>query len=449
MKRRQRMKRYGRIFLLAILICGIARFSFSQEKLVLTLEESISLALSQNPFHLASEEKVVTAQYMLKEAQSRLFPTLAAQGLHTLDEKVFELDLPSFFPGQPPQKVKMDFTKDYQFSLGLTFPLYTGGRILSGFRQAKYNLESARETVKQSEGQMVFNVKRAFYGYLLGKEFAEVVEEAVKLAEKHLENVKSLYRAGMASKFDLLRSEVQLENLKPRLIKARNSLKVVELSLKSLLGLELSQPIEVKGGLIYEPFEPSEEECLEKALLNRPELNQLNLQKGIAGEMLKLARTSRLPTLAISGNYNFWADTFSLSGQNWQSFYTVNLVVTVPLFSGFSVSAQVGQTKSMINELELTHKGLVEAVKLEVRQAILNMKEARESILSQEKNVEQAQESVRIAELNFSEGIATTLDVSSAQVALTEAKSNYAQALFDYVMSIAQLQKAMAIGWKE
>lgn len=443
------MRRSGVIFLLILMVFGMVKFSFSQEKLILTLEESIRLALSQNPFHLASKEKVIAAQSMVKEAQSRFFPSLNAQGLNTLDEKVFELVMPSFIPGQPPQKVKFDFTRDYQFSLSLSVPLYTSGRLFSGFRQAKYNLLSTEETVKQSRDEMVFNVKRAFYGYLLGKKFAEVAEEAVKLAEKHLNNVKSLYNAGLASKFDLLRSEVQLANLKPQLIKARNSLNVTELSLKSLLGLDLSQPIEVKGDLVYEPIELDLEASLEKARFNRPEINQLKYQRKMAGEMLKLARASNLPTLSVSGTYNFWADSFSFKKDIWQSFYVVNLVLTLPIFNGFATSAQVGQSKALIRELEFTQRGLIEGIKLEVRQAILNLHEAKESLFSQEKNVEQAQESVRIAELNFSEGLATTLDVSSAQVALIQAKTNYAQALYDYVMSLAKLDKAMGIGWNE
>jgi outer membrane protein TolC len=91
----------------------------------------------------------------------------------------------------------------------------------------------------------------------------------------------------------------------------------------------------------------------------------------------------------------------------------------------------------------------VESIKLEVQQAVLKINEARESLLSQEKNVEQAEESLRIAELNFSEGMATSLDVSASQAALTLAKTNYAQALYDYVLALAELEKAMGIGWEK
>ncbi len=443
------MKKAKSILLVILLIFFATKFSFTQEKLALTLEESIRLALSQNPYHLAAGERLETARAKLREAAANFFPSLNAQGLHTLDEKLFVLEFPSFIPGEPPQKVTFDFTRDYQFSLSLSLPLFTSGRLTSGFKQAKYNLLSIEEAVKQSKHITVFNAKKAFYGHLLAENFVKVAEETAEVAEKHLKNVKSLYEVGMASKFDLLRSEVQVANLKPQLIKARNNLKIAELSLKTLLGLDLFQPIEIKGYLTYEPFEPDLEESISKALLNRPEISQLGFQKQMAGEMLKLTRASSLPALAISGTYNFWADQFNFRKDTWQSYYAVNLVLTVPLFNGFATSARVAQSKATIKELDLTKRGLEDMVKFEVRQVILMLNEAKESLLSQEKNVEQAQESLRIAELNFSEGLATTLDVSSVQAALTQAKTNYSQALYDYVISLAQLDKAMGVGWND
>ena len=439
------MKKVKRLLLIVLLVFSSVKFSSPQETLTLTLEESIRLALAQNPSYLATEEKVETARARVREAAASFFPSLNAQGLQTLDEKLFVLEFPSFIPGQPPQRMSIDFTKDYQFSLSLTLPIFTGGRLTSGFKQAKYNLLSSEEGARQSKQTTVFNTKQAFYSCLLAKSFVRVAEEAVEVAEKHYNNVKSLYEVGMASKFDLLRSEVQVANLKPQLIRARNSLKIAELALKTLLGLDLSQSVEIKGELAFEPFEPDLEESISKALFNRPEVSQVRYQKDMAGEMLKMARASSLPTIALSGNYNFWADNFNFQKDNWQSYYTVNLAFSIPIFNGFAASARVAQSKAMIKEIELADKGLQDMIKFEVRQAILKLKEAHESLLSQEKNVEQAQESLRIAELNFTEGMATTLDVSSAQAALSQAKTNYSQALYDYVISRAQLEKAMGV----
>jgi len=439
------MEKVRRLLVVALMVFSSAIFCSPQETLTLTLEDSIRLALSQNPNYLAAEEKVETARAQVREAAASFFPSLNAQGLQTLDEKLFVLEFPSFIPGQPPQRFSIDFTKDYQFSLSLSLPIFTSGRLTSGFKQAKYNHLSTEEGVRQSKQMTVFNTKQAFYSCLLAKDFVKVAEEAVEVAEKHYKNVKSLYEVGMASKFDLLRSEVQVANLKPQLIRARNSLKIAELALKTLLGLDLSQPVEIKGELAYEPFEPDLEESISKALFNRPEVSQVRYQREMAGEMLKMARASNLPTIALAGTYNFWADNLNFKKDNWQSYYTVNLGFSIPIFNGFATSARVAQSKAMIKEIELADKGLQDMIRFEVRQALLKLNEAHESLLSQEKNVEQAQESLRIAELNFSEGMATTLDVSSAQAALSQAKTNYSQALYDYVISRAQLEKAMGV----
>jgi outer membrane protein TolC len=439
----------GKILLVFIVLLSLIHMTFSQERITLTLDKSVNLALTQNPYHLATEERVDAAYSRLREAASGFMPSLNAQGQHTLDEKVMELEFPSFVPGEPPQRVEIDFTRDYQFSMSLSLPLFTGGRLTSGFKQAKYNLESTKETVRQSKHLTVFNTKRAFFGHLLAKEFVSVAEEAVRVAEENLENVKNMYEVGMASKMDLLRSEVRLTNMQPEVIAAKNNLRISELNLKTVLGMDLSQPVEVEGALSYEPLEPGLEECIATALTNRPEVKQFDFQKKMAGEALKFSRAGYLPTLAVSGSYSFWADKLNFRKDTWSSFYAVNLVLNIPIFNGFKESAQIAQSKAMIREIELNQKALQDAVELEVRQAVLMLIEAKETLLSQEKNTEQAKESLRITQLNFSEGMATTLDVISAEAAYNQAQVNYSQALYNYVVAAAELDRAMGVGYED
>jgi len=430
---------------LGIVLAG-AGFCPAQEAkpaLVLTLDEAIAMALRQNPFFLATQEKEVQAKAGVRQAVSGFLPSLNAQGTDTLDEKLFVLEFPSLIPGEPPQRISIDFTKDYQMALGFSLPLFAGGRLVAGYKQANYGLQASRESVRLSEQETIFNVKKAFYGYLLAREFSSVAEEALALAEKFRENVKNLYEVGMASKFDLLRSDVQVANLKPQAIKAKNSIEVAELGLKTILGIELDTPLEVKGELVAVPLDVGAEGVIEEALAQRPELRQLNYQRLMAGEMLKIARGSALPTLAIGGTYNFWSDALNLRKGSWQNYYTINLSLSFPIFNGFESRARIGQSKAAIRELEWTRKGLSDAIAFEVRQAVLNNNQARETLLSQEKNIEQAREAVRIAELNYAEGLATNLDVSTAQVALSQARTNYSQALYDCVISQAQLEKAV------
>lgn len=439
----------GKIFLVIAVLLSLIQMSFPQERLTLTLDKSVRIALTQNPYHLATEERVDAAYSRLREAASGFLPSLNAQGQHTLDEKVMELEFPSFVPGEPPQRVEVDFTRDYQFSMSLSFPLFTGGRLTSGFKQAKYNLESTKEAVRQSRHLTVFNTKRAFYGHLLAKEFVSVAEEAVRVAEENLNNVKNMYEVGMASKMDLLRSEVRLTNMQPEVIAAKNNLRISELSLKTVLGLELSQPVEIEGSLSYEPFEPDLDECISQAVAHRPEIKQIDFQRKMAGESLKLSRAGYLPSLAVSGSYSFWADKLNFRKDTWSSFYTVNLVLNIPIFNGFKESAQVAQSKAVIREIELNQKALQDAVEFEVRQAFLLLMEAKETLVSQEKNTEQAKESLRITQLNFSEGMATTLDVISAEAAYSQAQVNYSRALYNYVVAVADLDRAMGVGYED
>jgi outer membrane protein len=439
----------GKIFLVFVVFLSLVNVSFTQEKLTLTLDKSVRFALSQNPYHLAAEERVDAAYSKVREAASGFLPSLNAQGQQTLDEKVFELEFPSFIPGEPPQRVEVDFTRDYQFSMSLTLPLFTGGRLTSGYKQARYNLESTKEAVRQSKHLTVFNTKRAFYSYLLAKEFVSVAEEAVRVAEGNLTNVKNMYEVGMASRMDLLRSEVRLTNMQPEVIAAKNALKISELNLKTVLGLDLSLPVEIEGSFSYDPLEPNVDECIVTALSHRPEVKQLDFQQKMAHESLKLSRAGYFPTLAVSGNYSFWADKLSFQKDTWSSFYAVNLVLNIPIFNGFKESAQIAQSKAVIREIELNQKALQDAVELEVRQAVLSLEEAKEILLSQEKNIEQAKESLRITQLNFSEGMATTLDVISAEAAYSQAQVNYSQALYNYVVAVAGLDRAMGIGYED
>lgn len=439
------MRKTSYFLLMMIPFLALGCLSFAQDKVVLTLEKSIELALTQNPYHLATEERVDAAEQQVRAAAAGFLPSLNSTGMATLDEKLFELEFPSFIPGRPPEKVKVDFTRDYQFALNLSIPLYTGGRLTAGYRSAKYNLKSTQESVRQSEHITVFNTKAAFYGCLLTREFVGVAEQAVKDAEDLHKNVKSQYEVGLASRFDLLRSEVRVVNFKPQLIQARNNFEVMKLNLKTLLGMDIAIPIELKGNLSYEPIEPDPEKSLGIALQNRPEILQLEYQKRIAEEMWKMARAERLPTLAISGSFNFWADRLAITGDTWQDYYTVNLVLSLPIFNGFGPAARQAQAKSAVREIELTLKGLKDGVKFEVSQAILKIEEARESLLSQEKNVEQAEESLRIANLNYTEGMITVLDVSAAQTALIQARVNYSQAVYDFFVAVADFERSLGV----
>jgi outer membrane protein len=446
------MKRTALAILVLLLVWAPGRPAFAQdtpqEKITLTLEKSIGLALSQNPTYLASQERVDAAQSRVRQAAAQFFPSLDAIGQTNLDRKVFTLEFPSFIPGGRPQRVAIDFTKNYQFTLNMSVPLYTGGRLTAAYKQARYGLLASQESVRQTNQETVFNVKQAFFNYLVSREYVKVTEEASSLAEKTLANVRNMYEVGIASRLDLLRAEVRAANQKPPLIQARNSVKIAEAGLKTVLGLDVAQPVEIVGELTYRPVEVDPAASLSSALANRPELSLINYQKMISEEMRKIAIAGALPTVAISGNYNYWSDYLKFNRVSWENFYSFNLIIDVPLFKGLQTPAQVAEAQAAIREIEQTRKGLTDAIKFEVEASLLNLNQARETLLSQEKNIEQAVEGVRVADLNYNEGLATILDVAAAQIALSEARTNRLRAVYDYEIALAMLDKATGLTWK-
>ncbi len=446
------MKRTALAILAFLIVWAQGRPAFAQDnpepKITLTLEKSIEMALSQNPAYLASQERVDAAQSRVRQAAAQFFPSLDVIGTTNLDRKVFSIEFPSFIPGGRPQRVALDFTKNYQFTFNMTVPLYTGGRLTAAYNQTRYGLLASQESVRQTNQETVFNVKQAFFNYLVAREFVKVTEESLSLAEKTLGNVKNMYEVGIASRLDLLRAEVRVANQKPPLIQARNAVKIAEAGLKTLLGLDVSEAVEIVGELTYRPAEVDPAASVASALANRPEISLINYQKMIAEEMRKIALANGLPTVAIAGNYNYWSDYLKFNRVSWENFYSFNLVLSLPIFKGFQTPAQVAEAKAAIREIEQTRKGLTDAIKFEVESSLLNLNQARETLLSQEKNIEQALEGVRVADLNYSEGLATILDVSAAQIALTEARTNRLRAVYEYELALAMLDKATGVNWK-
>lgn len=431
-----------------ILLALLYNISYA-EKIELTINDSVRIALEKNPNILAMKKRIESAKNQEQGALSNFLPKLDLSAMKTVEEKLFTIEIPSFVPGQPPTVAKFDFTKDYQYTLRMTQTIFTGGKLISSYNQAKLNLNLTEEMDSQVKQDLIFEVKRAYYGVLLSKEVLKVSENALTLAEKHLERTKKLVEAGVASRLDLLRAEVQVANLKPQVIKAKNAVELAESNLKTLLGLKSDDEVVLKENLSYTPVKIESEKLISIAFEKRPELNQLRIQRKMAGEMLKLAWASYIPNVALAGEFNWRADRFSFSKSALENYYTVNLVLTLPVFDGFSREAKISQSKAELERIDYILKGAEQSISLDVKSAILSFKEAEESYESQKTNVGQAEEAVRVAELNYEEGLATYLDVLSAHMALTEAKMNLAQALYNYNVALAKIERAVSIPIEE
>jgi outer membrane protein TolC len=157
--------------------------------------------------------------------------------------------------------------------------------------------------------------------------------------------------------------------------------------------------------------------------------------------MLKMAYAAFLPDMSIVAQYNYRSNAFRFTEGNWNDYYTINLSVSLPIFTGLKRSGQVGELRVLNKSLRLQAEQLDETTRIQIQNLCLTMEQEYQNILSAEKNVETATEGVRIAELNYEEGMITILELNASYNSLTQAKVARLQAIYNYTVAATELEK--------
>jgi outer membrane protein len=425
--------------LIVFLILWFNAPSFSQEKIILNLEKSLETAYQNNRTLLSQKEKIRSSGFKISETKSSFYPRLSFQGSYTYLGVVpsISISMPGFFEGE----FKTGFHDNFDFGLSLQQSIFTWGRIRNSYSISKLSLKIEEENYNKNKQKITYDVTSSFYSALLARELIRVREDALKNIEEHLKTVELRYKAGQASEFDLLRSKVQLANANPPLLQARQAYDLALSFFKNILGLPQESQIELDGQLSFQPLEVNLENSTQKSLLQRPELRSLDLQRQIALKGLAIAKAGNKPSLVGIANYLYENPYYGV--KKWDTDWNFTLSVSLPLFDGFATRSRVNQAKSDLKQLDIGEQDLREGIKLEVKQAVTSLDLAKQTILSQQETVNQAKESLRIAKVQYAQGIITSLEEMDAELALTYAQINYLQALADYLRAQAQYNKAV------
>lgn len=418
-----------------LLACLSSLPSWAEEIKELTLEKSIEIALEGNKKILAAKERLGVAKGELIVARAGFLPTLSLGGNYL---RLGEGQKISIGGGND---VVVRGQDTYTATATIEQPIFTWGRIKNSYIQASSSQRISEEDYRKEKNLLKFQVTESFYNLILAGELLNLSQESYAQMERHLLQVEERYENGLASKFDLLRARVELANLKPQLIRSRNSLTLAENRFKSLLGFPSRTEVRPQGELKYEATEIELSLAIEEALRNRPEIISLKEQENIALAQVRLASASNKPLLSTIYNYQFqkpyhWKDEW---GKEWNAM----VVLQFPIFSGFSTKGKVLQSRSQFKEVKYNLEGKNEEIELEVREIYLNLRQEEETIISQRENVGQAEEAMRIAEKRYTGGLITNLEFMDSQLAMTEAKTAYLQALANYQIAKAKLEKAM------
>lgn len=397
----------------------------------LTLEESIALALQNNPTIKISQADRDKAQWVVREAQAAKGPSL------TINHTASRLQpAPSILNSNP------DIKNNFDNKLGMTLPIYSGGKLEATIDQAKASLKVADLGVVKSRQQLKLDATNAYFSLLQTRNLLKVSQDSVNDLAAHLKNVQAQYEVGTVAKSDVLRSEVELANAQQSLIKAQNSYDVAMATLNNVLGLSLDTEIKLKEELKYDKFGLSMDDSIQYALNKRPDVAQADLGVDSAKSAVTIARSGQLPTLAFSGS-NDWNDKDFPGAKN--SNWSLSLVASMNLFDTGLTHAKVKESQSGVVKAVEQARQTRDSVALEVRQAYLGMKEAEKRIETSSVAVTKAEEDFKIAQVRYNAGVGTNLDVIDAELALAQAKTNYIQALYDYNTGKAKVEKAMGL----
>jgi outer membrane protein len=445
---------------------------FTQTKMVLTLESSIDYALGQNPQYQIAQKQLAKAKASVTESYASILPQLDASANFQHNWKIQENTIPNFLkamlkpqPGTLPPDLEAifsaysnampDFVKlsfglenTLTYSAMVTQPLFLGGAGIAGIQTARAIERASEQNLEAQKQNLIYQSANAFYSCLVTKEVIAVQEEALAQAQENLNVVSKKYDVGMASGFDKMRAQVDVANLQPSVITAKNNYQYALTYLRTILGLDRDTEIEVSGEFVYTEDDLhgyTLPELQEMALKSRPEMLGLREQKTISQKGIVIARSQFLPKLYFSTDYSFLAmrNDLKFSQDDFSEGFTSGLSLQIPLFHGFRSAKQYQKAKLDYKITLDAEKQTSDLITGEVEVTYNKFNESREKYLSAKESVQLAEEALRLANLMYDEGTNTQLDVLSSQLALNQARMNYVNSLYEYQVSRYQLRKSV------
>lgn len=411
---------------------------------VLTMDDAINLALEKNSELKIAKMEVDKSEQKLREAKSGLFPKLDLSGQYQryIDKPVIFLP-----PGSPlGRTLVIGSDNSYLAAAQLSMPLFALP-LYEGMGLASDALDIAEQNYISVKNKIVGDVKKSFLTVILTRETKDVMRQSLKNAEDNFENIKRLNSAGTLSDYDVLRAEVQVENLKPVVLQMENNYKLSLEALKVAIGLDANQKIDVVGEMDFdESYKiPTEAEVIEELLQKNPTLAILEKQVKLNDRNVSLEQAAYFPSLAGFGNYQYQtqANDFKFSDYNWVKTFVLGLQLQIPIFNGFKTQSRVNQAEIGLNQAVEQKRNLTEAIKTQALSVLYRVQQAVKRIEGQNKTVKTAQEGYEIAKLRLENNVGTQLEVNDAELALRQAKLNRLQAIYDFKVAEADLETVL------
>ncbi|MBC2743803.1 MAG: TolC family protein [Desulfosarcina sp.] len=402
------------------------------------LDRTVALALEANITAQISIERTRAADAVVKSRRTEFLPTFSTQyGYTRFDEPVFALD-PTLGVIQPQEQ--------YKWVTSVTQPLFTGFALTNQYKLAQMGLDAARLNEALVRRDIVFEANLVYFLLLKAQKLKAVAEEAVAMLEAQTEVAVNYHEVGMTPLNDLLKTKVELANARQDLVAAQNGLEIARADFNLLLRRPIGTPVTPTDILDYAPLSRSFAECLETAEKDRVEVTVADLEIQIREKEVALAKKDYFPTVQVQGNYYKLGTDWQVDGGDGisdSSFWDVQAQARWDFWQWGKTGYGVAEKKSKLAEARLNRVELLDNIQREVKQAWLKADESEKNIVTVQSAIDQARESFRISEELFKEQMATSTDVLDARTQLSETMTRYYNALYDFQIAVAALDRAM------
>jgi outer membrane protein TolC len=417
-----------------------------------TLDQAILTALQRNPNILIAKEEIERTRGVVIEITAHALPHLSPTGtLQWTDPNLggsssFNSGSTGVGGGGVSSSGVTRTDVSYAIRVTGTQLVFNYGTFRS-IRGTFFQRDSAYFAFRNVLDQVIATVKTQYYQIVLNKALIGVQEEQVQLLESQLKDQQNRFEAGTVPRFNVLQAQVALSNQIPQLITARNNFRISQLILAKTLGLDFdplrggNAPLEVVGEMPYNPRNINLVDAIELGKQRRPFLKQARANVLNQIEQVHVALGGFMPNFNATGGYEIFSSPLTTNFDSASKGWIFGLTGNWAVWDSGENYGRVKQQRALLSESKITFDDDVRQVELEVQQAYSNLIQNRELIQSQEKNVEQASEAVRLAKARLDAGAGTQLDVLNAQVQLATAESTKLQALFGYNSTLAEFDR--------
>lgn len=412
---------------------------------VLTLEESIEIALERSLAVYSAREEITAREFGERSARADFYPKLSTSYSYTrLDEET--VDNAKYVYGTREFSPLEEYS--YEFNITGTQPLFTGWALTITRELASLGVDLAKVQKETAIQDLIVNVKGAYFGILKAEKLEKVARQAVEQLEAHLRVAQAFYEEGLIAKNELLQTEVQMAQARQDLIRATNRVEIARSLFNKLLRRGLDQEVKIKDILDYHPVTVTLDQCTERAELNRPEIKEVSLNVASAEKNVGLTKSSYYPTLNLIGNYQRLTATEQYIGKRDPDNWTITLTAEWMFWEWGKTKHDVASASANLAKTKYLLQDIKDNIQLEVKDAYLNLREAEKNIHVAKTAVVQAEENFRMNEERYKQQVATSTDVLDAQTLLTQSRTNYFNALSEHNIAWARLERAMGIGYE-